>query len=130
MKIHIIDGTGPEDAWGPYTNQELLARSLEIIRMALDDLAEVVTKECDPWAEQILAGLLPYRIHVDIVGGEPQLPAEVSITWPPAEQEGIQEGTPEYTDYFVWAKNEKAALWRLARLNRAAAAPRATEAEA
>jgi hypothetical protein len=62
---------------------------------------------------------------VDIVAGEPQLPATVSLTWPPAEVEGIQDSTADETNYFCWARNEKDALLRLARLNRAASIAKA-----
>lgn len=126
MKIFIIDSE--HDAWGPYS-EEMAAEILPICHAAGHTDAEIVTKELDEHTEQLRAGLLPYQIHVDIVDGEPQLPATVSLAWPPAEQEGIQEGTPEYSRYFVWAKNERDALLRLARINRAAP-PTAMEAEA
>ncbi len=129
MQMHVITAELGDGCFGPYTDAILLQKTLTIIQK-LDPAAEIVDLESDPHNEQILAGLLPYMIHVDIVGGEPQLPAEVSITWPPAEQEGIQEGTPEYTDYFVWAKNEKDALLRLARINKTTSAAPRVEAEA
>ena len=117
MEIHVIaTDLGPDWA-GPYTDKNLLERTLAIIRR-VDPAAEVISKETDPHKDQILSGLLPYRIHVDIVAGEPQLPAQVSLTWPPADAEGIQEGTADYTEYFVWAKNEREALLRLARINK------------
>lgn len=124
-RICIINADA--DAWGPYS-EEMAAKILPICQAVHPD-AEIVTKEVDEHAEQLQAGLLPYQIQVDIVDGEPQLPATVSLTWPPSEQEGIQEGTPEYSRYFVWAKNERDALLRLARINRAAPAT-AMEAEA
>ena len=126
MKIYIIDAE--TDAWGPYS-EEMAAKILPICQAAGDPDAEIVAKELDEGTVQLCAGLLPYQIRVDIEGGEPQLPATVSLTWPPAESEGIQEGTPEYSRYFVWAKNERDALLRLARLNRSSA-PKAMEAEA
>jgi hypothetical protein len=62
---------------------------------------------------------LPYRIHVDLVDGIPQLPADVRITWPPSSMEGIQVGNLNFREYFVWAESEKAALRKLATLNKA-----------
>jgi hypothetical protein len=118
MQMHVITTELGDDWAGPYTDQGLLQKTLAIIRQ-IDQGAEVVSKPANPFAEQINAGLLPYHIQVAVVGGEPQLPATVALTWPPAEVEGIQEGTPEYRRYFVWAKNEKAALLALARLNKA-----------
>ena len=52
--------------------------------------------------------------------GIPQLPADVQITWPPGEMEGIQFGNLECREYFVWAESEKAALRKLVTLNKAA----------
>ena len=119
------------DDWaGPYVDQELLKKTLAVIQK-VDPNAEIVSKETDPFTEQILAGLLPYRIHVDLVDGMPQLPAEVSITWPPGEMEGIQVGNLEFREYFVWAESEKAALRKLATLNKAVQSysPKAAAAE-
>ena len=119
------------DDWaGPYVDQELLKKTLAVIQK-VDPNAEIVSKETDPFTEQILAGLLPFRIHVDLVDGMPQLPAEVSITWPPGEMEGIQVGNLEFREYFVWAESEKAALRKLATLNKAVQSysPKAAAAE-
>jgi hypothetical protein len=119
------------DDWaGPYVDQELLKKTLAIIQK-IDPNAEIVSKETDPFSEQILAGLLPFRIHVDLVDGMPQLPADVQITWPPGEMEGIQVGNLEFREYFVWAESEKAALRKLATLNKAVQSysPKAAAAE-
>jgi len=125
MKMFAIDYVGGDDAEGPYTDPELLKATLAIIQQ-VDPDAEVISRECNPWSEQILGGLLPFTIHVDLVDGMPQLPADVQITWPPSQIEGIQEGTQEYRRYFVWAESEKAALLKLARLNNAQSSPKAT----
>jgi hypothetical protein len=118
MQMHVIATELGDDWAGPYTDKALLQKTLATIKQ-VDPDAEIISKEANPYAEQIGAGLQPYQIHVNIIGGEVQLPAEVQLTWPPAVTEGIQEGTPEYTLYFVWALNEKDALLRLARLNKA-----------
>jgi len=116
MQMHVI-ATNLGAAWaGPYTDTALLKKTLEIKQV--DPGAEIISKETDPYKDPILSGLLPFKIHVDLLGGEPQLPAAVSLTWPPAEAEGIQEGTFDYTEYFVWAKTERDALLRLARINK------------
>lgn len=116
MKMHVITTELGDDWAGPYIDLGLLQKTLAIIRK-MDPMAEVVSRETDPWSEQIRSGLLPYHIHVNLLDGEPQLPAEVRTTWPPEEQEGIVRGTEEAIDYFVWAKSERDALLRLARLN-------------
>jgi len=122
MKMFAVDYAAGEDAAGPYTDEVLLQKTLEIIRQ-IDPDAEVLSRECNPFSNQILAGLLPFRIHVDLLDGMPQLPAEVQITWPPGEMEGIQVGNLEFREYFVWAESEKAALRKLATLNKATPQP-------
>ena len=130
MKMYGIATDLGDDWAGPYVDQELLKKTLAIIQQ-VDPNAEIVSKETDPFSEQILAGLLPFRIHVDLVDGMPQLPADVQITWPPSSMEGIQVGNQEFREYFVWAESEKAALRKLATLNKAVQSysPRAAAAE-
>jgi hypothetical protein len=118
MQMHAIATELGDDWAGPYTDVLLLKKTLAIVRQ-LDPGAEIISRETDPYREQIEASLQPYQILVEIIGGEPQLPATVRLCWPPAATEGIQEGTSEYTRYFCWARNEKDALLRLARLNKA-----------
>ena len=122
IKMYGIATDLGDDWAGPYVDQELLKKTLEIIQK-VDPGAEIVSKETDPFSEQVLAGLLPFRIHVDLVDGMPQLPADVQITWPPGEMEGIQSGNLECREYFVWAESEKAALRKLATLNKATPQP-------
>ena len=130
MKMYGIATDLGDDWAGPYVDQELLKKTLAIIQK-VDPNAEIVSKETDPFSEQILAGLLPFRIHVDLVEGMPQLPADVQITWPPGSMEGIQAGNLEFREYFVWAESEKAALRKLATLNKAVQSysPKAAAAE-
>ena len=130
-KIFIVDSDPDDagaDAWGPFT-QEMASSVLDICIRAGHTAAQIVEKGLDEYKAQIEAGLKPYHIKVAIINGEPQLPADVRLTWPPAEQEGIQEGTVDQASYFVWAKSEKDALLRLARLNRSTPRSKA-EAEA
>ena len=127
MQMHVIATTLGDDWAGPLADLQLAKKILAIIRQ-LDPGAEIISRETDPYREQIEAGLQPFQILVEIIGGEPQLPATVSLCWPPAQQEGIQEGTPEGTRYFVWAKSEKDALLRLARLNKATSKAKAEAA--
>jgi len=130
MKMYGIATDLGDDWAGPYVDQELLKKTLAIIQR-VDPNAEIVSKETDPFSEQILAGLLPFRIHVDLLDGMPQLPADVQITWPPSSMEGIQVGNLEFREYFVWAESEKAALRKLATLNKVVQSfsPKAAAAE-
>jgi len=110
--------------------QAELQEAFGIIRQ-IEPNAEIIGRECNPFSDQILAGQLPYRIHVDLVDGMPQLPADVGLTWPPGEMEGIQFGNLECREYFVWAESEKAALRKPATLNKAVQSysPKAAAAE-
>lgn len=128
MQMHVIATELGPDWSGPYTDIALANKILAIVRQ-LDPEAEIISRETDPHREQIRACLRPYHIHVDVIDGKPQLPAEVRLTWPPARQEGIQDSSAEETNYFVWASNEKDALLRPARLNKATPKAKA-EAEA
>lgn len=128
MQMHVIATELGVDWSGPYTDITLANKILDIVKQ-LDPEAEIISRETDPYKGQIGAGMQPYHIHVNVIGGEPQLPAEVRVTWPPAEVEGIQDSSADETNYFVWASNEKDALLRLARLNKATPKAKA-EAEA
>ncbi len=123
MQMHVIATERGDDWAGPYTDTVLLQKTLAIIKQ-VDPEAEIISRDTNPYTEQINAGLKPYQIHVNVIGGEPQLPAEVRLTWPPAEVEGIQDSSSDETNYFVWGRDEKDALLRLARLNKAT--PKAT----
>jgi hypothetical protein len=129
MQIFWVRSADEGDFWGPYTTKALAALAQDIISKAGILGTEIAVEDCDEHIDKIEAGLKPYHIHVAVIGGEPQLPATVRLTWPPAEREGIQDSTVDETNFFVWAMNEKDALLRLARLNKAT--PRAkAEAEA
>ena len=116
MQMICIATSNEEDFYGPYTDLALADRILAIVK-TFDPGAELVSRDTDQWAKQIIAGLKPWKIHIDVVNGELQLPATVSLTWPPMETEGLQIGTPEFQEFFAWSKDEKSALRRLATLN-------------
>lgn len=119
-----IADSNQEEFWGPYTDLALAERILKIVQ-SFDPGAELVSRPTDQWAKEIIAGLKPWKIHIDVINGELQLPATVSLTWPPMETEGLQIGTPEFQEYFCWGKSEKEALVNLARLNKGASQPKA-----
>jgi len=113
-----IADSNQDEFWGPYTDLALAERILKIVQLGIDPGAELVSRATDQWAKQIIAGLKPWKIHIDVINGELQLPATVSLTWPPMETEGLQIGTPEEQEFFVWGKSEKEALLNLARINK------------
>ena len=124
MEMICIADSNQEEFWGPYTDLALAERILKIVQ-SFDPGAELVTRATDQWAKQIIAGLKPWKIHIDVINGELQLPATVSLTWPPMETEGLQIGTPEFQEFFAWAKTEKEALLNLARINKGGSSPKA-----
>ena len=119
MQMICIADSQQEEFWGPYTDLALAERILKIVQ-SFDPGAELVSRDTDKWAKEIIAGLKPWKIHIDVINGELQLPATVSLTWPPMETEGLQIGTPEFQEFFAWAKTEKEALLNLARINKGA----------
>ena len=124
MQMICIADSQQEEFWGPYTDLALAERILKIVQ-SFDPGAELVSRPTDQWAKEIIAGLKPWKIHIDVINGELQLPATVSLTWPPMETEGLQIGTPDLQEYFCWGKSEKEALVNLARLNKGASQPKA-----
>ena len=124
MQMICIADSQQEEFWGPYTDLALAERILKIVQ-SFDPGAELVSRPTDQWAKEIIAGLKPWKIHIDVINGELQLPATVSLTWPPMETDGLQIGTPEFQEYFCWGKSEKEALVNLARLNKGASQPKA-----
>lgn len=84
--MHVIATELGPDWAGPYIDLALLQKTLEIIKQ-VDPNAEVIRRETDPLRDTILSGLLPFRIHVDLLAGEPQLPATVTLTWHPEHAE-------------------------------------------
>jgi hypothetical protein len=127
MEMICIADSNQEEFWGPYTDLALAERILKIVQ-SFDPGAELVSRATDQWAKQIIAGLKPWKIYIDVVNGELQLPATVSLTWPPMETEGLQIGTPEFQEYFCWGKSEKEAILNLARINKGASPKAKAEA--
>jgi hypothetical protein len=119
MQMICIADSNQEEFWGPYTDLALAERILKIVQ-SFDPVATLVSRPTDQWAKQIISGLRPWKIHIDVVNGELQFPATVSLTWPPMEVEGLQIGTPEFQEFFAWAKTEREALLNLARINKGA----------
>jgi hypothetical protein len=117
MQIFAIATELGDDWAGPYADKALLEKVFSIVQQ-VDSEAEIISRETDPFKEQIMAGMRPYKVEVDLIDDQPQLPAEVSLTWPPAAEEGIQEGTKEHIRYFVWAKSERDATIKLASINK------------
>jgi hypothetical protein len=118
----IADSRG-EDFWGPYTDQALAERILKIVQAGVDEGAEIVCRNCDEWAKEILSGLLPWKIVVLLEDGK-ILETSCNLTWPPEPQEGIIRGEElpmqqEQVEYFAWAKTAKDAKLKLARINKA-----------
>ena len=110
-----------EDFWGPYTERPLADRVHKIAYMAGHEDAEVAVMDCDEYSQQILAGLLPWKIIAELEDGHLQK-TSCSLTWPPEAQEGIIRGEADETgeadtvEYFAWAKTEAEAKRRLAQL--------------
>jgi len=80
----------------------------------------------DPFGEQLLSGLRPFKVEIMLLGGREQS-ADFSIRWPPLETDGLVTGREDYQEHFVWAKTQNEAKIRTASL--ASKAPRADACE-
>ncbi len=129
MHLYCVVDSFEDQYWGPFSTQILANKVLSIVKQVVDDEATIHPIPVDRWAAQLNVGLLPWRVDVMLVPGTGQIrEKEVSLTWPPAETEGvIAQIEDSYISYFVWAKSQTEALTKLARL--AAKRPAPTEPE-
>ncbi len=125
MQIFWARSETAQEFWGPYTEQPLAERVRKIACMSGYEDAEVSVMELDEHSQQILSGLLPWKIVAELEDGHLQR-TTCSLTWPPEVQEGIVRGEAEdgsdeasRVEYFVWAKTEAEAKRRIASLGAA-----------
>lgn len=116
MQIFCIADSVEEEFFGPFTDRVLAEKVLKIVKMAVDESAELRTVETDAYADQLRAGLLPFKIEVELLGKEVR-DTQVSLTWPPAG-EGIVEERDCYIRYFFWARSSGEAIRRLSSVRR------------
>ncbi len=114
MKIYAIADSIEDKVFGPYTKKPLADKILKFVKQSIDDEAEIHVIETDEYEKVVMAGLLPIKISVEILGGKPQEPV-VEITWPPMA-EGVIVNMENYREYFVWAKSRTEALVKIARM--------------
>ncbi len=120
MQIFCVADSVEEEFYGPFTDRDLAEKVLKIVQMAVDDGAELRTVETDAYADQLRAGLLPWKIEVELSGqsGTQRVrDTQVSLTWPPS-QEGIVEERDCYIRYFFWARSSGEAIRRLSSVHR------------
>lgn len=111
--ICIVDSTDTM-FWGPFTKPMLADKVLKIVKQAIDSEAEIVSVDCDPWEEQLNAGLIPVKITLEIVGNRPKEP-QIDVFWPPEEKEGLIMNLVGYREYFFWVHNRSEAIIKMAR---------------
>lgn len=83
--------------------------------MTNDDAAELVSYDMDPFGEQLLSGLRPFKVEIMLLGGKAEN-VEVSLRWPPLEAEGLVSSRENYQEHSVWAKTKVEAKVRAASL--------------
>jgi len=118
--MFCIADSREEEFWGPYTDKTLAERILKIVRLGTDPGAELVSKETDQYANEILSGLLPWNVQITTDRGE-VIETVCNLTWPPEVAEGIIRGEElgpevEQVEYFFWSKTALEAKLKLARL--------------
>lgn len=127
MIVFFVDSDQERGMYGPYTKMPLAETVLKIVRMTKDDAAELVSYDMDPFGEQLLSGLRPFKVEIMLLGGSVQ-GVEVSLRWPPLDVEGLVTSREGYQEHFVWAKTKVEAKVRAASL--ASKAPRAATSKA
>lgn len=113
IKMYCVADSTEEQFWGPYTKKPLADKVLKFVQKAVDDEAEIHEVECDEYEKELMAGLLPIKISLEIVGGHPKEP-QVEITWPPRE-EGFIVVLETYREFFCWSKNRTEAILKMTR---------------
>ena len=116
MQIFCIADSVEDQFFGLFTDRTLAEKVLKIVQMAVDEGAEIRTVEADEHAAELNAGLLPWKIEVEL-SGKVVRDTQVSLTWPPAV-EGIVEERDCYIRYFFWAKTSGEAIRKLASIRR------------
>ncbi len=111
IEIHVIVDSFGDPFWGAWTDKKTAEKVEKIIQMCVDGGAELKSLEINQCVEQLRAGLLPYKIEItrSVASGE-ILTKEISLTWPPAESEGLVEEREDYVRYFAWAKTQNEAV--------------------
>jgi hypothetical protein len=113
MQAFFVASEEAEGLYGPYS-RPVADRVLKIVRMAIDETAELEVAEVDMFGELLQSGLLPFKVCVVVQQGKVQ-DVEVSLCWPPVP-EGILVEREDFREYFVWAHNQSEAKTRLASL--------------
>ena len=112
-EIFYVVTSDEEECFGPFTSEVLAEKVLKIVQMSIDESAEIwVPLQMDPFAEELNAGLLPWKICVWLVGKEVRS-TEVNLIWPPAEHDGITREQDGYMEYCFWAKTKGEAVGKL-----------------
>jgi len=119
VEVMVIDRVESDAYFGPFTDPALANLALGIIREAVDDEAELLTFKCDPYKEQLRAGLKPYCIGVELNSDGKVIGKKIELIWPPKDEEGLYDDRDFYKGYFVWAGSENDAIMRLPAILRA-----------
>ena len=113
MDVIAIESEANEAYFGPFIDPALADIVLGIIKEAVDDEAELVIYEGDPYKAQLKAGLRPFKICVELDANGKVVEKKVELTWPPHVEEGIYDDRDFYKEIFVWAKSKGDAIMRL-----------------
>ncbi len=132
MQLYCVVDRYDNEYWGPFTTKALANQVLEIVQKTEDPEATIKDLPVDPWAAELKAGMMPFKIGVELYPATGAVrETKVELTWPPAEKEGLVERSEVYITYFVWARNRGEAITRMARVTNSqpAASQRAQDDE-
>jgi hypothetical protein len=112
MKIYAIcQSDDSAKGAGPFTDKKVADIALKLMQM-IDPDSEMIECEVNEWAEELKAGLRPWKISVDLNGGRVVGQPIFELCWPPMP-EGIISETTWSKQYFVWALTQNEAIRKL-----------------
>jgi hypothetical protein len=86
MLIYAVTDSVEGNFWGPYTKESLAEKVLKIMKMCLDEDAELRSIETDEHAHKLEARTAPFKIEVEInLGTDKVRDTQTNLTWPPPE---------------------------------------------
>jgi hypothetical protein len=105
------------DHWGPYTRKSTAETVLKMVQMIMeDDGAEIAETPVNQFADEVDAGLKPYKVMVSMANGRVKR-TQARLVWPPQE-EGIISETEGEIVFFVWARSMDEAPRGLVRIRK------------
>lgn len=118
MRLYSVFTSDDLQHAGPYRDKRVAELVLKIFQMKLDEESYIWEVTQDPYAEELKAGLRPWKITIYCEQGQITGKPEIELCWPPEPQEGAIQENDWLKIYFVWAKTQAEALLRIPQLKK------------